>query len=92
MSVTRLIGIEGEKVVLAFNRPTPRGLSNDDLKRFVGRAADVVVPYSELFGDAADRGKPLFTDHPNNAAVVAILNLAQLCVQRLAGRTLVAAG
>jgi len=77
---------------LAFNRPTPRGLSNDDLKRFVGRAADVVVPYSELFGDAADRGKPLFTDHPNNAAVVAILNLAQLCVQRLAGRTLVAAG
>jgi Flp pilus assembly CpaE family ATPase len=69
------------------NRTTPTGLENDNITKFFDRKPDIVVPYTQMFDEAADRGRPLVTLRPDNVAVKVLRDLAaQLTAPALAGR------
>jgi pilus assembly protein CpaE len=76
-----------DRSVLVVNRTTPTGLENDNVAKFFNRKADIIVPYTQMFDDAADRGRPLVALRPDNAAVKVMRDLAtQLTVIAPAGR------
>ena len=76
-----------ERVLMVLNRTTQSGLETDQVARFFNRRPDVVVPFTPVFDDAADRGRPLVVLHPDNAAAKVMRDLAaQLTVIAPAGR------
>ncbi len=76
-----------ERILLVLNRTTQDGLETDQVSRFLNRRPDVVVPFTPVFDEAADRGRPLVVLHPENAAAKVMRDLAaQLTVLAPAGR------
>lgn len=76
-----------ERVILVVNRTTQGGLENDQAMRMLGRRPDLVVPFTAVFDDAADRGRPLVVISPENAAAKVMRDLAaQVAVLAPAGR------
>jgi pilus assembly protein CpaE len=64
------------RTVLVLNRVTPSGLENDQVTKFLERRADIVVPYTPMFDDAANRGRPLVQLRPDNVAANLLRDLA----------------
>ena len=76
-----------ERSIVVVNRTTQGGLENDQVTRFFNRRPDVVVPFTPVFDEAADRGRPLVVLRPENAAAKVMRDLAaQLTVLAPAGR------
>ena len=76
-----------ERVIFVVNRTTQGGLENDQAMRMLGRRPDLVVPFTSVFDEAADRGRPLVVISPENAAAKVMRDLAaQLAVLAPAGR------
>ena len=82
LAVLRKIGVPADRTLLLLNRPRQRGLENDAVRDFFDRKPDAIVPYSELFDEAADAGQPLFSTHPDNAAAAAVRQLAALIARK----------
>jgi pilus assembly protein CpaE len=76
-----------ERTLLVLNRTTQSGLESDQVSRFFNRKADVVVPFTPVFDEAFDRGRPLVVLRPDNTAAKVMRDLAaQLTVLAPAGR------
>ncbi len=76
-----------ERVVIIVNRTTQSGLETDQVARFFNRKPDLVVPFTLVFDEASDRGRPLVALRPDNAASRVLRDLAaQLTVLAPAGR------
>jgi pilus assembly protein CpaE len=76
-----------ERSLLVLNRTSQGGLENDQVSRHLTRKLDLVVPFTTVFDDAADRGRPLITLHPDNSAAKVMRDLAaRLAVLAPAGR------
>ncbi len=76
-----------ERSLIVLNRTTQSGLETDQVARFFNRRPDVVVPFTPVFDEAADRGRPLVVLRPENAAAKVMRDLAaQLTVLAPAGR------
>lgn len=76
-----------ERSIVVVNRTTQGGLENDQVARFFNHRPDVVVPFTPVFDEAADRGRPLVVLRPDNAAAKVMRDLAaQLAVLAPAGR------
>ena len=76
-----------ERTLLVLNRTTQSGLETDQIARFFNRRPEVVVPFTPVFDEAADRGRPLVVLRPDNAAAKVLRDLAaQLTVLAPAGR------
>lgn len=82
LALLKKIGVQEDRVVLVLNRTRQRGLENEAVQGFFERKPDAVIPYSELFDEAADTGQPLFSAHPDNAAAAAVRQLAALIARR----------
>jgi pilus assembly protein CpaE len=76
-----------ERCMLIVNRTTQSGLETDQVARMLNRRPDLIVPFTSVFDEAADRGRPLIVLHPDNAAAKVMRDLAaQLAVLAPAGR------
>ena len=76
-----------ERTLLVLNRTTQSGLESDQVARFFNRKPDVVVPFTPVFDEAFDRGRPLVVLRPDNTAAKVMRDLAaQLTVLAPAGR------
>ena len=76
-----------ERSMLVLNRTSQGGLDNDAVARHLTRKIDVVVPFTTVFDDSADRGRPLVSLHPDNSAAKVMRDLAaRLAVIAPAGR------
>jgi pilus assembly protein CpaE len=76
-----------ERCILVINRTTQAGLETDQVTRMLDRRPDVVVPFTAVFDEAADRGRPLVVLRPENAVAKVMRDLAaQLTVLAPAGR------
>ncbi len=76
LSVLEKLEVPKERVLIALNRITASGLEADQVTRFFGRRADVTVPFTRPFDDAADAGTPLITSSPQNSGAVVMRELA----------------
>ena len=87
LAILEKLSYPKERVLIVLNRTTQSGLETDQVARFFNRRPDVVVPFTPVFDDAADRGRPLVVLHPDNAAAKVMRDLAaQLTVIAPAGR------
>ena len=87
MDVLEKLSYPRERVLLIVNRTTQSGLETDQLARFFNRKPDLVVPFTVVFDEASDRGRPLVALRPDNAAAKVLRDLAaQLTVLAPAGR------
>jgi Flp pilus assembly CpaE family ATPase len=76
-----------ERCNLVINRTTQAGLETDQVTRMLDRRPDLVVPFTAVFDEAADRGRPLVVLRPENAVAKVMRDLAaQLAVLAPAGR------
>lgn len=76
-----------ERCILVINRTTQAGLETDQVARMLDRRPDLVVPYTAVFDEASDRGRPLVVLRPENAVAKVMRDLAaQLAVLAPAGR------
>jgi pilus assembly protein CpaE len=76
-----------ERTLIVLNRTTQSGLETDQIARFFNRRPDMVIPFTPMFDEAADRGRPLVVLRPDNAAAKVMRDLAaQLTVLAPAGR------
>lgn len=79
LDVLDKLNIPRARVLLLLNRVTPGGLSNDQVAQFLRRKADLFIPYSAFFDDAADKGRPLATER-EKAGSLEIRDLAKRVV------------
>ncbi len=76
-----------ERTLVVLNRRTQDGLETDQVARFFNRRPDLVVPFTPMFDDAADRGRPLVVLRADNAAANVMRDLAaRITVLAPAGR------
>ncbi len=87
LDVLEKLSYPRERVLLVLNRTTQSGLETDQVTRFFNRKPDVVVPFTMVFDEASNRGRPLVALRPDNAAAKVLRDLAaQLTVLAPAGR------
>jgi pilus assembly protein CpaE len=67
-----------DRQLLILNRTTPTGLTDAQVAQFFGRKPTVVIPYTPLFGDAADAGRPLIITQPANEGASKLRDLAAM--------------
>ena len=87
LDVLAKLSFPNERTVLVVNRTSSAGVEMDHVARFFNRKPDIIVPYTEVCDDAADRGRPLAVLHPDSAATKAIRDLAaRIAITAPAGR------
>jgi pilus assembly protein CpaE len=87
LEVLEKLSYPRERTMLVINRTTQTGLEADQISRFFNRKADLMVPYTPMFDESADRGRPLVVLRPDNSAAKVMKELAaQLAVLAPAGR------
>jgi pilus assembly protein CpaE len=87
LDVLEKLSYPRERTLLVLNRTSQSGLETDQVTRFFNRRPEVVVPFTPVFDEAADRGRPLVVLRPDNAAAKVLRDLAaQLTVLAPAGR------
>jgi pilus assembly protein CpaE len=87
LDVLEKLSYPRERSLLVINRTAQSGLETDQISRFFNRKPDVIVPYTPVFDEAADRGRPLVVLRPDNVAAKVMKELAaQLAVVAPAGR------
>ena len=87
LDVLEKLSYPKERTLLVLNRTTQSGLETDQIAKFFNRRPDVVIPFTPMFDEAADRGRPLVVLRPDNAAAKVMKDLAaQLTVLAPAGR------
>ena len=87
LDVLEKLSYPKERILLVLNRTTQTGLETDQTARFFNRRPDMVIPFTPMFDEAADRGRPLVVLKPDNAAAKVLRDLAaQLTVLAPAGR------
>ncbi len=65
-----------ERTLLVLNRTGTRGLDYEQVQQFFGRKPDLVMPYTPLFDDAADQGRPLILANPDSTGAATVRELA----------------
>jgi pilus assembly protein CpaE len=65
-----------EKSMLILNRNSQGGIETDQVARFLSRRPDVIIPFTPVFDEAADRGRPLVILRPENSAAKVMRDLA----------------
>lgn len=76
-----------ERMLLVLNRRTQAGVETDQVARFFNRKPDLVVPFTPVFDEAADHGRPLVVVRADNAAANVMRDLAaRITVLAPAGR------
>jgi DNA-binding response OmpR family regulator len=87
LDVLEKLSYPRERSLLVINRTAQSGLETDQISRFFNRKPDVIVPYTQMFDEAADRGRPLVVLRPDNVAAKVMKELAaQVAVLAPAGR------
>jgi len=87
LDVLEKLSYPKERSLIVLNRTTSSGLETDQVARFFNRKPDMVVPFTPVFDEASDRGRPLVVLRPDNAAAKVMRDLAaQLTVLAPAGR------
>lgn len=87
LDVLEKLSFPRERTLLVLNRTTQSGLETDQITRFFNRRPEVVIPFTPVFDEAADRGRPLVALRPDNVAAKVMNDLAaQLTVLAPAGR------
>lgn len=87
LDVLEKLSYPKERSLIILNRTTSSGLETDQVARFFNRKPDMVVPFTPVFDEASDRGRPLVVLRPDNAAAKVMRDLAaQLTVLAPAGR------
>jgi pilus assembly protein CpaE len=87
LDVLEKLSYPKERSLIILNRTTSTGLETDQVARFFNRKPDMVVPFTPVFDEASDRGRPLVVLRPDNAAAKVMRDLAaQLTVLAPAGR------
>jgi len=87
LDVLEKLSYPKERTLVVLNRTTQTGLETDEVSRFFNRRPDIVVPYTPVFDEAADHGRPLVVLRPDNAAAKVMRDLAaQITVVAPAGR------
>jgi pilus assembly protein CpaE len=87
LDVLEKLSYPKERTLLVINRTTQGGLESDQIARFFNRKSDVVIPFSTVFDEASDRGRPLVVLRADNVATKVMKDLAaQLTVLAPAGR------
>jgi pilus assembly protein CpaE len=87
LDVLEKLSYPRERTLVVINRTTQGGLENDQIARFYNRKPDVVIPFSTVFDEASDRGRPLVVLRADNVAAKVVKDLAaQLTVLAPAGR------
>jgi CheY-like chemotaxis protein/MinD-like ATPase involved in chromosome partitioning or flagellar assembly len=87
LDVLEKLSYPKERSLIILNRTTSTGLETDQVARFFNRKADMIVPFTPVFDEASDRGRPLVVLRPDNAAAKVMRDLAaQLTVLAPAGR------
>ena len=76
LEVLEKLSFPRERSILVVNRSSQAGVEMDQISRFFNRKADIVIPYTPVCDDAADRGRPLIVLHPDSAASKVIRDLA----------------
>ncbi len=70
------IGAADERVIVALDRLTPKGIDDVGVAKFIKRKVDVVIPYAEKVDAAADLGVPFVLAEPTDRASLALKQLA----------------
>ena len=87
LEVLEKLSYPRERTLVVINRTTTGGLENEQIARFFNRKPDVVIPFSTVFDEASDRGRPLVVLRSDNVAAKVVKDLAaQLTVLAPAGR------
>lgn len=87
MDVLEQLSYPKERTLLVLNHRAQAGIETDTVARFFNRRPDLVVPFTPMFDEAADRGRPLVVLRADNAAANVMRDLAaQITVLAPAGR------
>ena len=87
LDVLEKLAYPKERTLVVVNRTTTTGLETDQVARFFNRKPDLVMPYTPVFDEASDRGRPLVVLRPENTAAKVLRDLAaSLTVLAPAGR------
>jgi pilus assembly protein CpaE len=87
LDVLEQLSYPKERTLLVLNHRSQAGVETDKIARFFNRRPDLVVPFTPVFDEAADRGRPLVVLRADNAAANVMRDLAaQLTVLAPAGR------
>jgi pilus assembly protein CpaE len=78
IGVLEKLSYQRDRTILVVNRTSSTGLETDRVAKFFDRKPDLVVPYTPACDDAADRGRPLITLHPDSAGAKVMRELAPL--------------
>ena len=70
------IGATNERVLVALDRISAKGIDDAGVAKFIKRKVDVVIPYAEKFDVAADMGVPFVSAEPTDRASLALKQLA----------------
>ncbi len=76
LAVLATLAVPVEKTTLCLNRTSPGGLDIERIGAVFRRRPDVVIPYTPVFDDVADSGRPFVLASPDNAATSALRALA----------------
>jgi len=77
------IGTAQERVLVALDRITLKGIDDAGVAKFIKRKVDVVIPYAEKADAAADLGVPYVLAEPTDRTSLALKQLAlKLTVHR----------
>lgn len=87
LEVLEQLSYPRERTLLVLNHRTQTGVETDRIAKFFNRRPDLVVPFTPVFDEAADRGRPLVVLRSDNAAANVMRDLAaQITVLAPAGR------
>jgi pilus assembly protein CpaE len=70
------IGAAEDRVLVALDRVTAKGIDDAGVAKFIKRRVDVVIPYTEKADAAADLGVPYVTAEPTDRTSLALKQLA----------------
>jgi pilus assembly protein CpaE len=77
LNVLEKLSYPEERAVLVLNRTSQGGLDTEQVARFLDRRAAIVIPFTAVFDECADRGRPLVVLRPDNVAAKVMRDLAE---------------
>lgn len=82
LNVLAKVDVADDRILTILDRIRQRGIANELVEKTLGRKLGAVIPYSDLFDEAADTGRPVFSTHQDNVAAESVRQLAALLPSR----------
>jgi pilus assembly protein CpaE len=76
LRVLAAMDVPASRVQIVLNRTTPAGLATELIAKTLGRAPDLIIPYTAQFDEAANDGQPLVTRHPGSTGALEVASFA----------------